>query len=90
MSPPLANVLSKKNEDWSQVWCSNLNPAVMDATIKSKKTNPLQNSNPFAKLFFLSLIPTIWRGFKRGLTPKDLTKTVEDDQAKALGDLLER
>lgn len=90
MSPPLTNLPLKKNEEWSQIWSCNSNNTVMDATIKPKKENPLQKSNIFGKLLFFTLIPTIWRGYKHGLTPKDLTKTVEEDKAKALGDLLER
>lgn len=62
----------------------------MDFSKKPERENPRKKANPISQLFFVWIIPLLWRGMKNGLTTKDLTKCLKKDRSDTLGDDLEK
>lgn len=62
----------------------------MDSSRKPDRKNPRQGANPISELFFVWVIPTLWRGLKGGLNTENLTQCLKEDNSSALGDKLEK
>ncbi|XP_045502974.1 ATP-binding cassette sub-family C member 4-like isoform X2 [Colias croceus] len=57
---------------------------------REKKTNNYKRANFFSKTWFMWMMPTFWRGYKRDLYDADLTKPKENHHSDKLGDRLEK
>ncbi|CAK1548553.1 unnamed protein product [Leptosia nina] len=57
---------------------------------REKKTNNYMRANIFSKTWFMWMMPTFWRGYKRDLYDADLTKPKENHNSDKLGDRLEK
>ncbi|XP_022822031.1 multidrug resistance-associated protein 4-like isoform X1 [Spodoptera litura] len=57
---------------------------------REKKTNNYMRANWFSKTWFVWMMPTFWRGYKRDLYDSDLTKPKESHLSDKLGDRLEK
>ncbi|XP_061382806.1 ATP-binding cassette subfamily C member 4 isoform X2 [Danaus plexippus] len=57
---------------------------------REKKTNNYKRANIFSKAWFVWMMPTFWRGFKRDLYDADLTKPKDNHLSDKLGDRLEK
>ena len=57
---------------------------------REKKTNNYKRANFFSKAWFIWMMPTFWRGFKRDLYDSDLTKPKDNHLSDKLGDRLEK
>lgn len=63
----------------------------MDNSKKPENENPARKANPLSKLFFVWLVPLLWRGHRgSGLTTDDLCKCIDDDVSETLGDRLQK
>lgn len=82
---------------WNQVWSifDRLMKLIfrsvqMDFSKKPERENPRKKANLISQLFFVWIIPLLWKGMKNGLTKKDLTKCLKKDRSDTLGDDLEK
>nr|UCL51441.1 ABCC4 [Heliothis virescens] len=57
---------------------------------REKKTNNYKRANWFSKTWFIWMMPTFWRGYKRDLYDSDLTKPKDSHLSDKLGDRLEK
>lgn len=57
---------------------------------REKKTNNYKRANIFSKAWFVWMMPTFWRGYKRDLYDSDLTKPKDNHLSDKLGDRLEK
>ncbi|KAJ8734780.1 hypothetical protein PYW08_014030 [Mythimna loreyi] len=57
---------------------------------REKKTNNYKRANWFSKTWFVWMMPTFWRGYKRDLYDSDLTKPKDSHLSDKLGDRLEK
>lgn len=57
---------------------------------REKKTNNYKRANWFSKTWFIRMMPTFWRGYKRDLYDSDLTKPKDSHLSDKLGDRLEK
>ncbi|XP_026726081.1 multidrug resistance-associated protein 4 [Trichoplusia ni] len=57
---------------------------------REKKTNNYKRANIFSKTWFVWMMPTFWRGYKRDLYDADLTKPKDSHLSDKLGDRLEK
>lgn len=57
---------------------------------REKKTNNYKRANILSKVWFVWMLPTFWRGYKRDLYDADLTKPKENHLSDKLGDRLEK
>ncbi|KAJ0181181.1 hypothetical protein K1T71_003266 [Dendrolimus kikuchii] len=57
---------------------------------REKKTNNYKRANFLSKTWFIWMMPTFWRGYKRDLYDADLTKPKESHLSDKLGDRLEK
>ncbi|XP_023934404.2 ATP-binding cassette sub-family C member 4 isoform X1 [Bicyclus anynana] len=57
---------------------------------REKKTNNYTRANIFTKAWFMWMMPTFWRGYKRDLYDADLTKPKDNHLSDKLGDRLEK
>ncbi|XP_075985083.1 ATP-binding cassette sub-family C member 4-like [Anticarsia gemmatalis] len=57
---------------------------------REKKTNNYKRANWFSKTWFIWMMPTFWRGYKRDLYDADLTKPKDNHLSEKLGDRLEK
>ncbi|XP_039765386.1 multidrug resistance-associated protein 4 isoform X2 [Pararge aegeria] len=57
---------------------------------REKKTNNYKRANIFSKTWFVWMMPTFWRGYKRDLYDSDLTKPKDNHLSDKLGDRLEK
>nr|QCO93577.1 ATP-binding cassette subfamily C member 6 [Chilo suppressalis] len=55
-----------------------------------KKSNNYIRANFFSRAWFVWMMPTFWRGYKRDLYDSDLTKPKESHHSDKLGDRLEK
>lgn len=61
----------------------------MDATKKPKHNNPRKGANLLSQLFLGWVIPTLYKGVRKGLNVDDLTQCLTEDQSELLGDKLD-
>ncbi|KAB0803714.1 hypothetical protein PPYR_00684 [Photinus pyralis] len=54
-----------------------------------KKKNPREGANPISALFFLYMIPTFIRNYKRGVQREDIYEPLKAHKSATLGDKLE-
>ncbi|KAM3966609.1 ATP-binding cassette subfamily C member 4 isoform 2-T2 [Aphomia sociella] len=57
---------------------------------REKKSNNYLRANFLSRTWFVWMMPTFWRGFKRDLFDSDLTKPKENHLSEKLGDRLEK
>ncbi|XP_026764568.1 ATP-binding cassette subfamily C member 4-like isoform X2 [Galleria mellonella] len=57
---------------------------------REKKSNNYLRANFLSRIWFVWMMPTFWRGFKRDLYDSDLTKPKENHHSDKLGDRLEK
>ncbi|XP_041974686.1 ATP-binding cassette sub-family C member 4 isoform X2 [Aricia agestis] len=57
---------------------------------RDKKTNNYKRANFITKTWFMWMMPTFWRGYKRDLYDSDLTKPKDSHLSDKLGDRLEK
>ncbi|XP_026323582.1 multidrug resistance-associated protein 4-like isoform X1 [Hyposmocoma kahamanoa] len=57
---------------------------------REKKTNNYKRANPLSKIWFVWMLPTFWRGYKRDLYDSDLTKPKDNHLSDKLGNRLEK
>ncbi|XP_049887652.1 ATP-binding cassette subfamily C member 4-like isoform X1 [Pectinophora gossypiella] len=57
---------------------------------REKKSNNYKRANLFSKAWFVWMMPTFWRGYKRDLYDSDLTKPKDSHLSDQLGDRLEK
>ncbi|XP_037964111.2 ATP-binding cassette sub-family C member 4 isoform X2 [Plutella xylostella] len=57
---------------------------------RDKKTNNYERANFLTRTWFVWMMPTFWRGYKRDLYDADLTKPKESHLSDKLGDRLEK
>ncbi|KAG6461025.1 multidrug resistance-associated protein 4 isoform X1 [Manduca sexta] len=57
---------------------------------REKKTNNYKRAHFLSKTWFIWMIPTFWRGYKRDLYDSDLTKPKDNHLSDKLGDRLEK
>ncbi|XP_063833055.1 ATP-binding cassette subfamily C member 4 [Ostrinia nubilalis] len=57
---------------------------------REKKTNNYMRANFLSRSWFVWMMPTFWRGFKRDLYDADLTKPKDNHLSDKLGDRLEK
>ncbi|XP_037871800.1 ATP-binding cassette subfamily C member 4 isoform X1 [Bombyx mori] len=57
---------------------------------REKKSNNYKRANFLSKAWFVWMMPTFWRGYKRDLYDSDLTKPKENHHSDKLGDRLEK
>nr|XP_026485069.1 multidrug resistance-associated protein 4-like isoform X1 [Vanessa tameamea] len=65
------------------------NPMKIPPKNREKKTNNYKRANIFSKTWFVWMMPTFWRGYKRDLYDSDLTKPKDSHLSDKLGDRLE-
>ncbi|XP_072936015.1 ATP-binding cassette sub-family C member 4-like [Epargyreus clarus] len=56
---------------------------------REKKTNNYKRANFISKTWFMWMMPTFWRGYKRDLYDSDLTRPKDNHLSDKLGDRLE-
>ncbi|XP_022123996.1 ATP-binding cassette sub-family C member 4 isoform X1 [Pieris rapae] len=57
---------------------------------REKKSNNYLRANVISKTWFVWMMPTFWRGYKRDLYDADLTRPKENHHSDILGDRLEK
>ncbi|XP_013144481.1 PREDICTED: probable multidrug resistance-associated protein lethal(2)03659 [Papilio polytes] len=57
---------------------------------REKKSNNYKRANPVSKAWFVWMMPTFWRGYKRDLYDSDLTNPKDGHLSNKLGDRLEK
>ncbi|CAK1599802.1 unnamed protein product [Parnassius mnemosyne] len=57
---------------------------------REKKTNNYKRANVVSRAWFVWMMPTFWRGYKRELYDSDLTKPKDNHLSDKLGDRLEK
>ncbi|XP_068628825.1 ATP-binding cassette sub-family C member 4-like isoform X2 [Battus philenor] len=57
---------------------------------REKKTNNYKRANVLSRAWFVWMMPTFWRGYKRDLYDSDLTKPKDNHLSDKLGDRLEK
>lgn len=62
----------------------------MDFTEQRLPPNPAEKANFLSKLFFIWIMPLFKKGYSKDLEVEDLYDVLKGDQAKHLGDKLER
>ncbi|XP_045760472.1 ATP-binding cassette sub-family C member 4 isoform X1 [Maniola jurtina] len=65
-------------------------PMKIPAKNREKKTNNYMRANIFSRTWFVWMMPTFWRGYKRELYDSDLTQPKDNHLSDKLGDRLEK
>nr|ASU47347.1 ABCC2 [Cnaphalocrocis medinalis] len=68
----------------------NSDPKKIPPKEREKKSNNYLRANFFSRTWFVWMMPTFWRGFKRDLYDADLTKPKDTHLSDKLGDRLEK